>query len=164
MTARLTLGQRNALAEAARSAAEDVAAYRAARGTPTWDHHRVGRMLARDPVVAELVPLALAELAAVTVERDQLREQLAAARCARDFIIESMTARALRLIDELERLTASHDLAVDTVEALRSEVQSLLSQRGDAGREARCAPDASTRLAGRVGKAPREVDEEDRTP
>jgi hypothetical protein len=82
----VTPGERNALVEAAISAAEDVATYRTPRGTmATWDDRRVGRMLARDPVIAELVPIVFAELdrltaerAAVTAERDQHRRDLQA--------------------------------------------------------------------------------------
>jgi hypothetical protein len=48
------------LAALSDSAAADVAEYTTRRGTPTWDDHRVGRMLARDPVLAGLAPLAAA--------------------------------------------------------------------------------------------------------
>jgi hypothetical protein len=51
------------LEEIARSAAEDVAGYTTPRGTmATYDDRRVGRMLARDPVIARVLPGVIAEL------------------------------------------------------------------------------------------------------
>ena len=59
----LTAAQLNELADCAETAASDVAAYRSPRGTmTTWDDQRVGRMLAREPRFAELVPLVIAEI------------------------------------------------------------------------------------------------------
>lgn len=76
----MTIAQRNALYGVAASAAEDVASYRAPKGTVTCDDRRVERMLARDPVVAELLPRALAELGLVDVLRRtaEQAEELAA--------------------------------------------------------------------------------------
>ena len=58
----ITNGQFLALEEIARSAAHDVVAYTLPCGTSTWNDARVGRMLARDKVIADLLPIALADL------------------------------------------------------------------------------------------------------
>lgn len=73
----MTPEQLGTLTEAAASAADDVAEYRSPRGTlTTWDERRVGRMLARDPVIGELVPLAVSEIAAQDEIIARISEQL----------------------------------------------------------------------------------------
>lgn len=53
------------LREVIASATADVAEYATKRGTPTWDDHRVGRMLARDKALAGVRSCDIAQLVAV---------------------------------------------------------------------------------------------------
>jgi hypothetical protein len=97
------------LGEVARSAAADVAEYRAPGFGTTWDDRRVGRMLARDPAVASLAPLEPA-IADLLVERDTLSERVSQ--------LELEIEIADQRDEAQERLTESRE----TVAALSAEL------------------------------------------
>lgn len=118
MTPRLTPEQVAQLVDLADSAAVDVAAYTLPRVTPSWDDERVGRMIGRDAIIAELLPLALADLATLSAKRVELDRSVAAltARVA-ELLTLINTPRtnewfdAVRLEDahQIERWGAEHD-------------------------------------------------------
>lgn len=118
----LSIGQRNQLAEVARTAADDVASYRTPGGTmTTWDEARVGRMLARDAAIAELLPVALVE-----VERLENRQQ--------ELVAEIRTLRAesaQRQRDRDAHAAVATDLAELLTEAL-AERNALSDQLDEA--------------------------------
>lgn len=84
-----------ALREIAAGIAADIAEYTAPRGTPTWDDHRVGRMLARDPVLAASLPALLDE---IIVLRKALKQACAGWRA------EARTSDNVAMIATLESL------------------------------------------------------------
>lgn len=93
MTARLTPDQLAQLVDLAHAEAVDVRAYALPLGRLPWDEARVGRMIARDMVIAQVLPIALAELAL-----------LARNRVERDRAIIALTARVAELLAQLKEL------------------------------------------------------------
>ncbi len=112
----LSTGQRNQLAEVARTAADDVASYRTPSGRmTTWDDVRVGRMLARDAAIAELLPVALVEVERLENRQRELVAEIRTLRAESAQRQRDRDAHAARASELAAKLTAMEQECIETI-------------------------------------------------